>query len=251
MPFEVALYPIGGSGTLVELQLVARMDPPGIEWITLRDAHGFPVEVPPIQDCPTYVELRLAPISTYRLPLYARARQCETGAEEERGPLLVPGRVPDDLDPRGGGALGCTSTYATPPSQACIDAAAAVRRTRVEAVAQCDRNQDMKREAARHREWANRLWVAAGVAIALAAGALAGGWIGAIFSAIMFGIAAALTYAAIVAFGLAERWDGRLAEGRDRFRELRDAFDDARAEAARSCCPGQETYDASDVECDA
>lgn len=112
--------------------------------------------------------------------------------------------------------------------------------------AQCDRNEDVKHERDRQRDWATRLWVAAGAALAAAVGALlAGSWIGGILAAVLFGVAAALTYAAIVAFGLAERWDARLADGRQRFRELRGRFDDAVAEAGRHCCPGQETYDAS------
>lgn len=237
MPLEAELYPVGGSGPTVELLLVLRLGPPGIDRVTVTDARGLPVSgVPPVEGCPEdVVELRLPPISTYRLPLFVRAVECETGDEHERGPLLEPRPVPDP-DPTGGGVLGCTSTYTTPPTAACVSAAAAVREARAAAVAQCDRNEDMKHERDRQRDWATRLWVAAGAALAAAIGALlAGSWIGAILAAVLFGVAAALTYAAIVAFGLAERWDARLAEGRQRFRELRDQFE----------------YDASDIECDA
>lgn len=252
MAFEVELYPIGGEGPVVELLLVARLGPPGIQRLTITDARGLPVSgVPELQDeCPTgTIELRLPPISTYRLPLVVEAVECQTGRTHESGPLLAPSPMPM---PGGGGSLGCTSTFITPPTPECVSAAAEVRRTRAAAVEQCGRNEDFAHERDSQREWANRLWVAAGAAIAMGLSALASGnWIGAIIGAIVLGIAAGLIYAATVVYGLAERWDSRLVEGRQRFRELRDEFEAATAEAGRRCCPGQETYDSSDVDCEA
>jgi len=249
MAARVQLTPRGGMSVAPDFDLQVIAEPTGIESITVRDAGDFPVSgVPELGDgCPTIVEVVLPGISTYRLPLFVEVVECGSEEAQTFGPLY--GTGPDgDRDVEG--PPRCNPLFATPPTARCLGAAEEAREARDAAREQCDRNQEIKEERDRHRDWATRLWIAAGAALALAVALVSSGYIGAIISIAFFAAAAGLTYAAVVTFGLAERWGSRLEEGMARFRELRGRFEAARDEAGHFCCPGQAVFDASDLECE-